>query len=82
MSSAEHVAQLSPPARQLLFALMELGHLDDAALDRLASELEGLPVPVDAAALRRVVAGMLFEHPPADADQAKLLGLEWGLLFG
>ena len=83
MRSVDHTPRLTPSAQQLLFALMELGHLDDAALDLLSGELSALPPgPVDEAALRRLVAGVLFERPPAEPEQAKLLATEWSLLFG
>ena len=81
MSSADAL-ELAPDAQQALFALMELGHLDDAGLDELADRLQALPSPVDSTAFRRVAAALLFEQPPADPEQLKLLGAEWSLLFG
>ncbi len=83
MSSAENLSlALTSEAQQLLHALVELGHLDHAALDALAVRLQGAEEPLSGAHLRREVAALLFEVPPSEEEQARLLTLEWRLLFG
>jgi hypothetical protein len=86
MSSVEPSSglHLSAGASQFLHALIELGYLSDEGLDRLMHRLaESVPDgEVDAVAMRRVAAVLLFEHPPADSEQASLLTAEWALLFG
>ena len=81
----EHV-EMEPAAADFIELLRDLGHVDDAAVERLTNELMNAgsatrPVTLDD--VRRHAAVFLFEAQPGmRPDQRDLLGAEWDRLFG
>lgn len=84
MSTAQHL-DLEPRAADFLDLLRDLGHLDDAALEKLAGDLvaqprQGRVVTFDE--IRRAAAVLLFEREPTMRPEAReLLNAEWARLF-
>jgi hypothetical protein len=79
------VLELDRDASLLLDLLVEVGHLDDAALDRVNDRLLDVQAragTLDLQAVRRVAAEVIFEsRPPSDPDARRDLDVEWSLLF-
>lgn len=81
----EHV-DVEPAASDFLELLRDLGHLDDASVELLTSDLlrgasAARPVTLDD--VRRRAAVFLFEaQPTMRPQQRELLGNEWARLFG
>lgn len=77
---------LDVQASTLLDVLVEAGHLDDALLDEVNDRLldqQSQTGLIDLAAMRRVVATVLFEREDKlDAELKRIVDQEWGLLFG
>ena len=77
--------EMDPRAGDFLELLRDLGHLDDAGIERLSSELmaelrPGRVVTYDE--VRRAAARMLFEgEARLRSDQRDLLDAEWARLF-
>ncbi|MFZ5475939.1 MAG: hypothetical protein ACOZNI_04115 [Myxococcota bacterium] len=83
--TAQHL-DFEPRASDFMELLRDLGHLDDAGVDRLTSLLVAQPrqghvVTFDE--VRRVAAALLFEREAAmRPEQRELLTAEWARLFG
>lgn len=79
------ILTLEPAASMLLDLLVDLGHLDEALLGTVNDRLLDLDAPdglVHAEEVRRVAAGVIFEHAAeADPEYQRALEQEWGLLF-
>jgi hypothetical protein len=77
--------ELDPRAADFLEMLRDLGHLDDAAVERLTAQIVAQPRSsrvVTFEELRRAAALMLFDAEPAmRAESRELLGNEWARLF-
>jgi hypothetical protein len=77
--------ELEPRAGDFLEMLRDLGHLDDAAVERLTAQFvaqprQGRVVTYDE--LRRAVAILLFDAETAmRAESKELLSAEWSRLF-
>jgi hypothetical protein len=84
-SPAQHL-DFEPRAGDFLELLRDLGHLDDAGMDRLTSLLVAQPRAsrtVTFEEVRRVAAGILFDREAAlRPEQRELLAAEWPRLFG
>lgn len=81
---AEHV-DLEPAAADFLEMLRELGHLDDAAIERLTGDLVSLPGArvVTLQDTRRAAAAHLFAAEAGMRPEARdVLMQEWSRLFG
>ena len=82
--SFEHV-DIEPAASDFIELLRELGHLDDAGIEVLTSQLMragSSGAPVTLADARRQAAIQLFElRPQLRPEQRELLDAEWGRLF-
>jgi hypothetical protein len=76
--------EFEPRAGDFLELLRDLGHLDDASVERLSGALISNPHGrvVGFAELRRAAAIALFDSEPnARPDTRELLAQEWGRLF-
>jgi hypothetical protein len=77
--------EFEPRAGDFIELLRDLGHLDDAALERLSGALVSQPrgrvVTFDE--VRRALAAALFDAEAAEtrADTREVLAAEWGRLF-
>jgi hypothetical protein len=74
----------------LLDALVDLGHLDEASLERVNQVLSSIEKPLDQHGMaaisfedvRRVASMALFERlPHLDGDARRMVEREWGFLF-
>jgi hypothetical protein len=78
--------EIEPGASDFLELLRELGHADDATLERITTELMQSAAPGRAVTLadaRRVAARSLFDQLPTLRHETReLLVAEWGRLFG
>ncbi len=83
-ASYEHV-DIEPAASDYIELLRELGHLDDASIEALTSDLMRAGSggkPVTLADVRRQAAIQLFDlREQMRPDQRELLDAEWGRLF-
>lgn len=84
------IYELDTRASALLDVLVDLGHLDEASLDRVNQVLSGLEKPLNDQGMatisvddvRRVAAIAMFERLPAlDGEARRMIEREWGLLF-
>ena len=84
------IYELDSRASALLDVLVDLGHLDEASLDRVNQVLSGMDKPLNEQGMatismddvRRVAAMAMFERLPAlDGEARRMLEREWGLLF-
>jgi hypothetical protein len=84
------IYELDTRASALLDVLVDLGHLDEASLDRVNQVLSGMEKPLNAHGMatismddvRRVAAMALFERlPTLDGEARRMIEREWGLLF-
>ncbi|MFN7147705.1 MAG: hypothetical protein ACK4YP_28305 [Myxococcota bacterium] len=77
--------ELDPRASDFLEMLRDLGHLDDAAVEKLTTQLVASPRPgrlVTFEELRRAVAMLLFDaETTMRPDARELLAQEWPRLF-
>jgi hypothetical protein len=77
--------ELEPRAGDFLELLRDLGHLDEAALEKLTTQLVGEPRAgrlVTFEELRRAVATLLFDAESSmRPDARELLQQEWPRLF-
>jgi len=85
-ASTAEVVDLSPSASRFLDLVVELGHLDDALIDRVNDRLLEEPAArgqIDVQAVKRVVAGVLFDAADhqLDSEQRRALDAEWSFLF-
>ena len=84
------IYELDTRASALLDVLVDLGHLDEASLDRVNQVLSGMEKPLNEQGMaiismddvRRVAAMAMFERLPAlDGEARRMIEREWGLLF-
>ena len=84
------IYELDSRASALLDVLVDLGHLDEASLDRVNQVLSGMDKPLNEQGMaiismddvRRVAAMAMFERLPAlDGEARRMVEREWGLLF-
>ena len=84
------IYELDTRASTLLDVLVDLGHLDEASLDRVNQVLSGMEKPLNEQGMatismddvRRVAAMAMFERLPAlDGEARRMIEREWGLLF-
>jgi len=84
-ASTAEVVDLSPSASRFLDLVVELGHLDDALIDRVNDRLLEEPAArgqIDVQSVKRVVAAVLFDAADQlDAEQRRALDAEWSFLF-
>lgn len=84
-SPVAETVDLDPLAADFLELLRELGHLDDAAIDRLTGNLvrEGGSRVVTLQDVRRAAATSLFaSESELRPEQREVLQAEWSRLFG
>jgi len=84
------IYELDTRASALLDVLVDLGHLDEASLDRVNQVLSSMEKPLNDQGMatismdevRRVAAMAIFERLPAlDGEARRMIEREWGLLF-
>ena len=84
------ILELDTRASALLDALVDLGHLDEASLERVNQVLSSIEKPLDQHGMaaisfedvRRVASMALFERlPHLDGDARRMVEREWGFLF-
>ncbi|MEC8191432.1 MAG: hypothetical protein VX944_00740 [Myxococcota bacterium] len=84
------ILELDSRASALLDALVDLGHLDEASLERVNQVLSSIEKPLDQHGMaaisfedvRRVASMALFERlPHLDGDARRMVEREWGFLF-
>ena len=84
------ILELDSRASALLDALVDLGHLDEASLERVNHVLSSIEKPLDQHGMaaisfedvRRVASMALFERlPHLDGDARRMVEREWGFLF-
>ena len=84
------IIELDARASALLDVLVDLGHLDETALEQVNQVLAGIDKPLnehgmaalDASDVRRVAAMALFDRAPGlDGEARRMIEREWGLLF-
>ena len=84
------IIELDARASALLDVLVDLGHLDEASLERVNQVLASIEKPLnehgmaalDANDVRRVAAMALFERvSELDGEARRMIEREWGLLF-
>ena len=84
------ILELDSRASALLDALVDLGHLDEASLERVNQALSSIDKPLNQHGMaaisfedvRRVTSMALFERlPHLDGDARRMVEREWGFLF-
>ena len=84
------IIELDARASALLDVLVDLGHLDETALEHVNHVLADIEKPlnehgmavIDANDVRRVAAMALFNRAPnLDGEARRMIEREWGLLF-
>ncbi len=84
------IIELNPRASTLLDVLVDLGHLDEAALEHVNQVLSSIDKPlnqhgmaaINANDVRRVAAMALFDRVPnMEGEARRMIEREWGLLF-
>ena len=84
------IFELDSRASALLDVLVDLGHLDEASLDRVNQVLASMDKPLNEHGMalitfedvRRVAAMAMFERlPHLDGEARRMVEREWGLLF-
>ena len=84
------ILELDSRASALLDALVDLGHLDEASLERVNHVLSSIEKPLDQHGMaaisfedvRRVASMALFERlPHLDGEARRMVEREWGFLF-
>ena len=84
------IFELDSRASALLDVLVDLGHLDEASLDRVNQVLASIDKPLNENGMalitfedvRRVASMALFERlPHLDGEARRMVEREWGLLF-
>ena len=84
------IIELDSRASALLDVLVDLGHLDETALEQVNQVLATIEKPLDAQGmatidvndLRRIAATALFDRMPnLDGEARRMIEREWGLLF-
>ena len=84
------IFELDSRASALLDVLVDLGHLDEASLDRVNQVLASMDKPLNEHGMalitfedvRRVASMAMFERlPHLDGEARRMIEREWGLLF-
>ena len=84
------ILELDSRASALLDALVDLGHLDEASLERVNRALSSIDKPLNEHGMaaisfedvRRVASMALFERlPQLDGEARRMVEREWGFLF-
>lgn len=84
------IFELDSRASTLLDVLVDLGHLDEASLDRVNQVLASIDKPLNENGMalitfedvRRVASMAMFERiPHLDGEAQRMIEREWGLLF-
>ena len=84
------ILELDSRASALLDALVDLGHLDEASLERVNHALSSIDKPLNQHGMatisfedvRRVASTALFERlPQLDGDARRMVERQWGFLF-
>ena len=85
MSTLKAHLQVAPAASAFLDLMVDLGHLDDRALEEVNDRLLDQASPDEQLGLdevRRVIATVIFgAQDRLDGEQGRILDSEWGLLF-